>query len=78
MGRLIPAGTGLPIYRDVGIQVEVPEGFELETAPAGEAQEGEFGGDGFGEEVAPSATPPVAGLFASAPDTVPDGGSVES
>jgi DNA-directed RNA polymerase subunit beta' len=78
MGRLIPAGTGLPIYRDVGIQVEVPEGFELETAPAGEAQEGEFGGDVFGEEIAPSATPPVAGLFASAPDTAPDGGSVES
>ena len=78
MGRLIPAGTGLPIYRDVGIEVEVPEGFELETAPAGEAQEGEFGGEVFGEEVAPSATPPVAGLFASASDAAPDGGSVES
>jgi DNA-directed RNA polymerase subunit beta' len=78
MGRLIPAGTGLPIYRDVGIQVEVPEGFELETAPAGEAPEGEFGGEAFGEEVAPTATPPVAGLFASPPDSVPDGGTVES
>ena len=76
MGRLIPAGTGLPIYRDVGIQVEVPEGFELETAPAGEALEGEIAGDAF-EEVTPAPTPPVAGLFASAPDSTPDGGSVE-
>jgi DNA-directed RNA polymerase subunit beta' len=78
MGRLIPAGTGLPIYRDVGIEVEVPEGFELETAPVGEQPEGELGADVFGEEVKPSANPPVAGLFASSPGTVTDGGSVES
>ena len=78
MGRLIPAGTGLSIFRDVGIQVEVPEGFELETAPSGESHEAELGGDVFGEEVTPSATAAVAGLFAIAPDSVPDGGSVES
>ena len=77
MGRLIPAGTGLSIFRDVGIQVEVPEGFELETAPAGESLEGESGGEAFAEEGTPSATPAVAGLFASAPDPVPDGGPVE-
>jgi DNA-directed RNA polymerase subunit beta' len=78
MGRLIPAGTGLPIYRNVGIQVEVPEGFELETAPAGEAHEAGLEGDVFTEEVTASATPPVAGLFASAPDPASDGGPVES
>jgi len=77
MGRLIPAGTGLPEYRNLGIQVEVPEGYELETAPAGELGEGEFGAEGFGEDVAPAATPPVAGLFASASDSTPDGGPVE-
>jgi len=79
MGRLIPAGTGLSIYRDVGIQVEVPEGFELETAATGDAPEGEAGvGDVLAEEVTPTAAPPVAGLFAPTPDPVPDRGPVES
>jgi DNA-directed RNA polymerase subunit beta' len=78
MGRLIPAGTGLPEYRNLGIQVEVPEGFELETAPAGDVIEGEVGADGFGDEVAPRADPAVAGLFASTVDALPDGGSIKS
>ncbi len=25
MGRLIPAGTGLPMYRNIDINVELPE-----------------------------------------------------
>ena len=48
MGRLIPAGTGSK-YADMGIQVEVPEGFEFETAEAGELG-GEFGTSSFGGE----------------------------
>jgi len=28
MGRLIPAGTGLAKYKDVGIKVDAPEGVE--------------------------------------------------
>lgn len=78
MGRLIPAGTGLPEYRNLGIQVEVPEGFELETAPAGDVIEGEAGADVFGDVDAPRANPAVAGLFAGTVDTLPDGGSIES
>jgi DNA-directed RNA polymerase subunit beta' len=73
MGRLIPAGTGLESYHDLGIQVEVPEGFELETAESGEPPASAFDaetaeeGVGSGEPVAP-----VAGLFAG-----PDGGGLE-
>ena len=29
MGRLIPAGTGLARYNNIGIQVEAPEGMAL-------------------------------------------------
>ena len=33
MGRLVPAGTGLPMYKNLGIAVEaddqVPEGLEI-------------------------------------------------
>jgi DNA-directed RNA polymerase subunit beta' len=48
MGRLIPAGTGLPKYRSLGIQVEAPEGeFEEEVLPEAisrtPAEEGEAG-----------------------------------
>jgi DNA-directed RNA polymerase subunit beta' len=78
MGRLIPAGTGLPEYRDLGIQVEVPEGFELETAAPGEPGEGELGGEGYGDEATPGQSPPVAGIFASGPDSLSGGGGVES
>ncbi|MEZ4278165.1 MAG: DNA-directed RNA polymerase subunit beta' [Myxococcota bacterium] len=37
MGRLIPAGTGLPQYLHTGIEVEMPEGFEIATAERGDA-----------------------------------------
>jgi DNA-directed RNA polymerase subunit beta' len=37
MGRLIPAGTGLPRYRNLGIQIEAPEG-EAEEEPLEEAR----------------------------------------
>ncbi|MCG8589447.1 MAG: DNA-directed RNA polymerase subunit beta', partial [Proteobacteria bacterium] len=37
MGRLIPAGTGLARYKNIGIQIEAPEdfdsGFEVEESP---------------------------------------------
>jgi DNA-directed RNA polymerase subunit beta' len=46
MGRLIPAGTGLPSYRQLGIQIDAPEGDLPDEAaeaplaePAAEAQE---------------------------------------
>ncbi len=76
MGRLIPAGTGLAQYSGMGIQVEVPEGFEFDTAEPGEpAFSSEFTGepaDATGEPVSDGEAP-VAGLFASAPE----GGGLE-
>jgi DNA-directed RNA polymerase subunit beta' len=78
MGRLIPAGTGMPQYRDIGIEVEVPEGFELETAASGESAEGGPGEAEIGSEAPSETTPPVAGLFASAPDSGSDSGSMGS
>jgi DNA-directed RNA polymerase subunit beta' len=78
MGRLIPAGTGMPQYRDIGIEVEVPEGFELETAASGETAEGGPGEAEIGSEAPSETTPPVAGLFASAPDSGSDSGSMGS
>jgi DNA-directed RNA polymerase subunit beta' len=78
MGRLIPAGTGMPQYRDIGIEVEVPEGFQLETAPGSEVTEGELAEAPFAAGAAAETSAPVAGLFASAPDSGTDGSSVGS
>jgi hypothetical protein len=25
MGRLVPAGTGMPLYRGIGVQIDAPE-----------------------------------------------------
>ena len=79
MGRLIPAGTGLSQYSGQGIQVEVPEGFEFETAEAGEGDFASFAAEGGGEGVDSPTDPgaPVAGLFAS-PSMPGEGGSFES
>ena len=78
MGRLIPAGTGLNEYGGMGIQVEVPEGFEFETAEPGEVHPTEFADDPFGESVGTPAEgdAPVAGLFASPAEST-DGSSFE-
>jgi len=77
MGRLIPAGTGLSSYADMGIEVQVPEGFEFDTAEPGDAA-GEFGAarEGFGEPSSGEPAP-VAGLFASGPDAPGEGGAFE-
>jgi DNA-directed RNA polymerase subunit beta' len=79
MGRLIPAGTGLASYQDLGIQVEVPEGFEFETAEPNESATSAVGSESLDEQGGPVVEPqaPVAGLFAkSAPS--PEGGAFES
>jgi DNA-directed RNA polymerase subunit beta' len=77
MGRLIPAGTGLPMYNERGIQVEVPEGFDFDTAePA--AVEGGFPAPSFGEEAGEAPQTPAAGLFAAPASPAPDGGGIES
>lgn len=78
MGRLIPAGTGLPEYGEFGIQVEVPEGFEFETAEPGDEPFGERAGESFGEPTDPGTDAPVAGVFASAPISDSDGGTLQS
>ena len=31
MGRLIPAGTGMARYKNIGIQVEAPEGMAVQS-----------------------------------------------
>jgi DNA-directed RNA polymerase subunit beta' len=76
MGRLIPAGTGMSHYAKLGIQVEVPEGFEFETAEPGEIEAGLSETALEGEAPAPSQ--PVAGLFAESATPAPDGGAIES
>jgi DNA-directed RNA polymerase subunit beta' len=76
MGRLIPAGTGMSQYSQLGIQVEVPEGFEFETAEPGEI-EGGLSETGL-EGEAPGPSQPVAGLFAASATPAPDGGAIES
>jgi DNA-directed RNA polymerase subunit beta' len=61
MGRLIPAGTGLSLYKNIGIQVEAPEGVETvaedddapglpTTAPEGLAAEGLMAGNREGRD----------------------------
>jgi len=45
MGRLVPAGTGLAKYKNIGIQINAPE--EL---LAMDEEEGATGGEGLGEE----------------------------
>ena len=75
MGRLIPAGTGLSHYHSTGIEVEMPEGFEFQTAESGEvAAEPSFADD---QAATPEGEAPVAGLFAS-PAAPVDGGTFES
>ena len=75
MGRLIPAGTGLSHYHNTGIEVEMPEGFEFQTAESGEvAAEPSFADD---QAATPEGEAPVAGLFAS-PAAPVDGGTFES
>jgi DNA-directed RNA polymerase subunit beta' len=75
MGRLIPAGTGLSHYHNTGIEVEMPEGFEFQTAESGEvAAEPSFADD---QAATPEGEAPVAGLFAS-PAAPVDGGAFES
>ena len=50
MGRLIPAGTGLAKYQNIGIQIEAPEG--LVSAPDDDEAEVPRSGGG-----APTETP---------------------
>jgi DNA-directed RNA polymerase subunit beta' len=76
MGRLIPAGTGLPIYNERGITVEVPEGFEFDSA-APEAVEPRFGATPYGDESGEPVPVSPSSLFA-APPIPSDGGGIES
>ncbi|MCA9506178.1 MAG: DNA-directed RNA polymerase subunit beta' [Spirochaetaceae bacterium] len=77
MGRLIPAGTGLPQYGEYGIQVEAPEGFEFETAEPGEASLESPASETFGEP-AEEGGAPVAGVFPSSLGSDSDGGVLQS
>jgi len=53
MGRLIPAGTGMARYQNIGIQVEAPEGYlEVEEAP-GAGSEAPGGGGAEPEQPSP-------------------------
>jgi DNA-directed RNA polymerase subunit beta' len=33
MGRLVPAGTGMPMYRGIGVQIDAPEGLLEDIEP---------------------------------------------
>jgi DNA-directed RNA polymerase subunit beta' len=65
MGRLIPAGTGLAKYQNIGIQVQAPEG--LVSAPDDDEPEAPRSGGGV-----PSETPSLLASSGSA------GGALES
>jgi hypothetical protein len=62
MGRLIPAGTGLAKYKNIGIQIEAPEGMLVpEEDPLGELA---------ADESAASDTPPTT-TDSPAPESLP-------
>jgi DNA-directed RNA polymerase subunit beta' len=63
MGRLIPAGTGLTRYRNVGIQIEAPEGHEAAAEEEAEML----------EEPGTSAEPAVPGEGIPVPGEVDSG-----
>ena len=74
MGRLIPAGTGLPQYLQTGIEVVMPEGFEIATAERGDATVSDLTaprGLIMDEPVEPGSS--LATLFAEG-EVVPEGG----
>jgi hypothetical protein len=48
MGRLIPAGTGMARYQNIGIQIDAPEGLA----------------DGPDEDITPAPAPPPVDLTA--------------
>jgi DNA-directed RNA polymerase subunit beta' len=77
MGRLIPAGTGLDEYKQCGIQVELPEGFEFETAePA--APDADFATQPVAEGAGETPASPAVGIFAGSATPAPEGGGIES
>jgi DNA-directed RNA polymerase subunit beta' len=65
MGRLIPAGTGLAKYQNIGIQIEAPEG--MLAAPDEDEAEAPRSGGG-----APAESPSLLASSGSA------GGALES
>jgi len=77
MGRLIPAGTGLDEYKQRGIQVELPEGFEFETAESSGA-DADLPVQPVAEESGDTPASPAVGLFASLATPAPEGGGIES
>jgi DNA-directed RNA polymerase subunit beta' len=77
MGRLIPAGTGLPQYLLTGIEVEMPEGFEIATAERGDATVSDLTaprGLIMDEPVEPGSSLPT--MFGEG-DLIPEGGPVD-
>jgi len=81
MGRLIPAGTGIRPEGQTGIQVELPEGFEFDTAEPEESA-GELHAAGFsGADVEPGpggTTSRESGLFSDSLRSPSDGGAIGS
>jgi DNA-directed RNA polymerase subunit beta' len=77
MGRLIPAGTGLAEYKNRGIQVELPEGFEFETAES-DAADADLPAQPVAEELGDVPASPAVALFASPAVPTPEGGGIES
>ena len=65
-------------YNRLGIQVEVPEGYEFETAEAGDPELGQPSAEGFAGETTGAPEAPVAGLFAGSATAGSEGGSIES
>ena len=76
MGRLIPAGTGMPQYLLTGIEVEMPEGFEIATAERGDATVSDLTtprGLIMDEPVEPGSSLPT--MFAPDGEIAPEGGT---
>ena len=62
MGRLIPAGTGMARYQNIGIQIDAPEelleGPEEEEVPAQKPAGADEGAAALGEGLMASGGPP--------------------
>ena len=78
MGRLIPAGTGMAQYLSIGIEVEMPEGFEIATAERGDASEADLTAPrALVMDEAPESGPTLASLVAGDAGAASEGGPVD-
>jgi DNA-directed RNA polymerase subunit beta' len=70
IGRLIPAGSGMPVHRDIGIDYSDDVREELEAQAAAPAPEAGIGGIDLPAELLPADATISPSIVAAGPDTV--------